>query len=220
MRQAGYNARGNGVGIGRHNDRNRRGRTLGGRNACRIGHQGLYVQTNQLVRQSAEAGGVSLGKAKLDLQVPAFDVTEVAEARPKWVTEANMLGGRRESKVSDPNNPLCLLRARGERTHDRGTTPTQNTEKFSPPHAPPPALRRRHPNGSIALHERGHRECAAWFLVRVAVLDQDIGASPTAWPCRDLSWRLRSQSSRDRASRAWFHFRNGFHFHINAGSAA
>jgi hypothetical protein len=115
MREAGNDAKSNEVGSDRGDNRNGRCRTLGGKNSRSVGHDDIELESNQLGRQSGESLLMSIGKAKFDVEVPAIDVAEVTKAIRKCVDGSDKLGGRRRTQVSDPGNPLRLLRTRRER---------------------------------------------------------------------------------------------------------
>src|ERR1700745_4299120 len=132
MREAATAAKGNEIGGDRRDDRNCRGRTLGGKNSRSVGHDDINVESNQLGRQSGEPVLMSICKAKFDVEVPAFDVAEVTKAIRKCVDGSDKLGGRRRAQVPDSGKPLRLLRPR--RYWPRNRTPEPRDE-LTPSHS-------------------------------------------------------------------------------------
>jgi hypothetical protein len=85
---------------------------------------------------------MSICKAIFDVEVPAFDVTEVTKAIRKCVDGSNKLGGRRRAQVPDPSKPLRLLPPRRERP--RKPRAAQKPDEFAPPHVLPSTLQPYH----------------------------------------------------------------------------
>src|SRR5476649_2265616 len=105
MRKTGNNARGYGVAIGGHDNGDCRGRALGGKDSRCIRHDDVNFGRDKFSGQSGKPVTVSVREAKLNLEVLAFDVAQVAKARAKFVDRTSALGRRPEIKIPDPRNP-------------------------------------------------------------------------------------------------------------------
>jgi hypothetical protein len=107
MRKAGNNACRNGIAESRHDYWNCRRDTPRRRNSCCVSYDDINVQPNQLGYQTGEPVIVSARKAKLNLDVLAFDVTEVTKTNSKCLDASCLYrGGGRQTKVTDPSDPL------------------------------------------------------------------------------------------------------------------
>jgi hypothetical protein len=115
MRKARDETDGNGIVVCCHHDRNGRACVPGGGHPGCIGHDDIDIERNQLFCQCEESILVSFRGAVFDSDVPAFDVTEIAKPLAKCVVKELYSRRRGEAEVTDPGDPIGLLRARRQR---------------------------------------------------------------------------------------------------------
>src|ERR1039458_9807353 len=106
MRQVGNNPCGHCIAESRHDYWNCRGHTPSSRNSRCVSDDDIDVQTNQLGRQTGKPAIVSVRKAKLNLDIFAFDVAEVTKTCTKSINAICLLGGGSQTKETDPSDPL------------------------------------------------------------------------------------------------------------------
>ena len=128
-----------GSGTVREDDRNNRGRLLGGQSGSRArGHNDIHLERNQFGRKGRERLELSLGIAVFDHDVTALDVTEVTQSLTESFERA--LVGKIARKVAYSGNLGRLLGVRGERPrHSRSSD--HQSHKITAPHVGRPGFR-------------------------------------------------------------------------------
>ena len=124
-----------GVRIQRHHDRH------GGRDGTRRVDAGsrrddqLDVQSDELCRERLEAVELAVGVARLDAQVLAHDIAEIAKsfAERSALAEPPVVGFGQRVKIADDRNSAVRLRPRGERPPRNGAA--NKGKKRAPPHS-------------------------------------------------------------------------------------
>ena len=120
LREARDDAGRDGVAADRHDDRNRSSRLLGRvRPRCPVGHDDIDVETNKLGHQIREPIVFTLRPPELYDNVPALDVTEIAQARSQGLNRFSGPSGCRGTQKSDPRHLAGLLRPRRDRPRSR-----------------------------------------------------------------------------------------------------
>ena len=106
-REARDDARSNGVAdVGHdHRYRIRRGCLLRGEGArCRVRHDDIHLEPDELGGELGKTVVLTFGKAKLDDDILALDVTQVAQSRPECIDAGGPCRGRGHSQKPDPRD--------------------------------------------------------------------------------------------------------------------
>src|SRR5262245_61256554 len=107
MCKAGNDPYGNGIAVGRHDDRDCRCGTPGGRDSRCVCHDDIDVQPNQFGGMTGQQI-ITVRITKFNLEVLAFHVAKIAKTGQKCVS-SRMLYRSRKPEVSQPNHPGYLL---------------------------------------------------------------------------------------------------------------
>ena len=106
-REARDDARSNGVADVGHDHRNRirRGCLLRGEGArCRVRHDDIHLEPDELGGELGKTVILTFGEAKLDDDILALDVTQVAQSRPECIDAGGPCRGRGHSQKPDPRD--------------------------------------------------------------------------------------------------------------------
>ena len=153
-REAGDDARGNGVANGRHDNGYRRGRALGHkRPRYRMGHDDVNLEANQLGRQIGEPIALPLRPSVLNDNVLALHVAEVTQARPQCIYPARETGSGLGTQEPNPRDLRRLLRIDGERRYENAQG--EDDDNDEPEHAEPN-------RGLLGSMPRGKRSASAY----------------------------------------------------------
>ena len=106
-----HQARRNGIGHERHDDRNRIGRLLGGkRGGGSVGDKDIHLQMNKLPGKSRQSLALSRRTPAFDPYAPALVVTPVAQCLLEGIFSVKGFGARGLGQEPDRGHALGLLR--------------------------------------------------------------------------------------------------------------
>src|SRR5438876_10034176 len=130
--EAGDHPRLDGVLTGEHHDRNRARRILHERHhVSSENHDHIGLQRYDLDSKFADSFRAALGTAIFEREVPALDITQIAQTRDKG-GQIGIGGGRTEEKHAEPRDFARLLRFGGERRENE--TDCENDREPDQPH--------------------------------------------------------------------------------------
>ena len=166
----------------RHHDRH------SGRDATRRVDAGsrrddqLDVQSDELCRERLEAVGLAVGVARLDAQVLACDIAEIAKsfAERSALAEPPVVGFGQRVKIADDRNSAARLRECGERPRRSGAA--ERRDEGAPPHSIT--------SSALASNIAGISTPSALAVLRLTIVSNfvacSIGMSPGFAPLRNL----------------------------------
>ena len=101
------------------------------------GSNDRHPLAHEVGREHRQSLILSFCPSVLQFDVAAIGIPSLTQTLPEGADTESVGFGRSTAEQSNHRHGR-LLRARRERPSDCGATPTQNTEKFPPPHTPSP----------------------------------------------------------------------------------